>query len=49
MNYLEWNNAIAAKFFNRESTHRHVYLYVTPELIDALKEHDGAGLHEFVS
>ena len=48
MNYLEWNNAIAAKFFNRESAHRPVYLYVTREHIDAFGEHDGAGLREFV-
>ena len=49
MNYLAWNNAIAVHFFNRQSAHRPVYLYVTQDLIDKLGAQDGAGVSEFVS
>ena len=49
MNYLAWNNAIAAHFFNAQSAHRPVYLYVTQDLIDGLGTHDGTGISEFVS
>ena len=49
MNYLDWNNAIAAHFFNPEAANRPVYLYVTHDLIDDLGAAHGAGASEFVS
>ncbi len=34
MNYLEWNDKLAAHFFNPEMAGREVFLYITQELLD---------------
>jgi hypothetical protein len=49
MDYLDWNDKIAARFFTSEMKERRVYLYVTNEIIRDVGKADKAGLTDFVS
>ncbi len=46
--YLNWNDRIAAHFFNEDMAGREVLLYVTREVIEAIGVGDDAGLQDFV-
>jgi len=48
LTYLEWNNRLAAHFFNRDMAGRRVYLYTTEDLIEDIGGPD-AGLDDFIA
>ncbi len=48
MNYLEWNDLIACKFFNGDVAGREVLIYVNEETINQLREEQGAGIEDFI-
>jgi hypothetical protein len=48
MDYLKWNNSIAAHFFKNEMAGRSVHLYVTEELITDIGQNYGADLPDFI-
>jgi hypothetical protein len=48
MDYLKWNNSIAAHFFKNEMAGRSVHLYVTEELIKGLGQESGADFSDFI-
>lgn len=48
MDYLQWNNRIAAHFFNEERARCNVYLYVTEELINRLGSHEQVNCQDFI-
>ncbi|WP_377477329.1 MAG: hypothetical protein P2A85_02495 [Microcoleus anatoxicus] len=48
MDYLKWNNLIAAHFFKNEMAGRSVHLYVTEELITDIGQESGADLPDFI-
>ena len=48
MNYLEWNDCIANRFFQPEMAGRPVHLFVTEELIEELGTETGDGLQDFI-
>ncbi|MEG3878056.1 hypothetical protein QT972_11805 [Microcoleus sp. herbarium7] len=48
MDYLKWNNSIAAHFFKHEMAGRSVHLYVTEELIEHIGQESGANFSDFI-
>lgn len=48
MDYLKWNNSIAAHFFKNEMAGRSVHLYVTEELITDIGQESGADFSDFI-
>ena len=48
MDYLKWNNSIAAHFFKNEMAGRSVHLYVTEELMTDIGQNYGADLPDFI-
>ena len=48
MNYLEWNNFIARKFFNENMAGREVLLYVNEETINQIGAEAGVGVEDFI-
>jgi hypothetical protein len=46
--YLEWNDAITARFFRPESAGTPVYLQITDELVDQVAVDVGGNAAEFV-
>ncbi|MBE9123474.1 hypothetical protein IQ269_22405 [Tychonema sp. LEGE 07199] len=48
MDYLKWNNSIAAHFFKNEMAGRSVHLYVTEELIEHIGQESGANFLDFI-
>ncbi|WP_341731446.1 hypothetical protein [Microcoleus sp. EPA2] len=48
MDYLKWNNSIAAHFFKNEMAGRSVHLYVTEELIEHIGQESGANFSDFI-
>jgi hypothetical protein len=48
MNYLEWNELIARKFFNEEMAGREVLIYVNEETINQLGSVEGANVEDFI-
>lgn len=48
MDYLKWNNSIAAHFFKHEMAGRSVHLYVTEELITDIGQNYGADFSDFI-
>ena len=48
MDYLKWNNLIAAHFFNEERAGYNVYLYVTEELINDLGSDNQVDCQDFI-
>lgn len=48
MNYSEWNDLIARKFFNEEMAGREVLLYVNKEIIAQLGSEADAGVDDFI-
>lgn len=48
MDYLKWNNLIAAHFFNEERAGCNVYLYVTKELINDLGSDNQVDCQDFI-
>src|SRR4028118_212020 len=48
MDYLKWNNSIAAHFFKNEMAGRSVHLYVTKELITHIGQESGADFSDFI-
>lgn len=48
MDYLKWNNSIAAHFFKNEMAGRSVHLYVTEELITDIGQNYGADFSDFI-
>ena len=48
MNYIEWNDLIARKFFNEEMAGREVLLYVNEEIIKQLGSEAGVGVEDFI-
>lgn len=48
MDYLKWNNSIAAHFFKNEMAGRSVHLYVTEELIRDIGQESGADFSDFI-
>jgi hypothetical protein len=48
MNYIEWNDLIARKFFNEEMAGREVLLYVNEEIIKQLGSGAGVGVEDFI-
>jgi hypothetical protein len=48
MDYLRWNDQIAAKFFNPEAAGRRVHLHVTRELIAEIGRDEGIAVPDFV-
>lgn len=49
MDYLEWNDAIAACFFRPDMAHRRVFLAVTEDVIQDIGKAHGANLDDFLS
>ncbi len=49
MDYLAWNNAIGARFFNPDRAGMRVFLYVTTEVIAEIGAPHNAGVNDFVS
>lgn len=49
MDYLKWNNSIAAHFFKNEMAGRSVHLYVTEELITDIGQESGADFSDFIA
>ena len=49
MNYLEWNELIAKRFFNEENSGREVFLYVNKKLINELSKSFGAKADDFIN
>jgi hypothetical protein len=48
MNYIEWNNLIARKFFNENMAGREVLLYVNEDTINQIGGETGAGVEDFI-
>ncbi|MEG3973321.1 hypothetical protein QT970_01710 [Microcoleus sp. herbarium8] len=48
MDYLKWNNSIAAHFFKNEMAGRSVHLYVTKKLIRYIGQESGANFSDFI-
>jgi len=48
MNYIEWNNLIARKFFNESMAGREVLLYVNEDTINQIGAEAGAGVEDFI-
>jgi hypothetical protein len=48
MNYLKWNNSIAAHFFKKEMAGCSIHLYVTEELIADIGQERGVGIADFI-
>ncbi len=48
MNYIEWNDLIAGKFFNGDMAGREVLIYVNKETINQLGEEHGAVIEDFI-
>ena len=48
MNYLEWNNIIAKKFFNDDMASREVLLYVNEESINNLDAEGNENVYDFI-
>ncbi len=48
MNYLEWNNLIARKFFNEEMAGREVLIYVNEDIINQLESEADVGVEDFI-
>ena len=48
MNYFEWNDLIARKFFNNEMAGREVLIYVNKETIEQLGVAAGADVEDFI-
>ncbi len=48
MDYIGWNNAVAAHFFNTQSAHRPVHLYVTQELLNEIGRPHGCDSSSFI-
>lgn len=48
MNYLEWNDAIAARFFRPEMADRRVFLAVTDDDIKNIGKENGVGKEDFL-
>lgn len=49
MDYLTWNEEIAAHFFNERMAGRKVYLYVTEELLEEIGKPHGCSLIDFIA
>lgn len=49
MNYMAWNDAIGARFFNPDRAGSRVFLYVTKEVVAEIGSHNGADLNDFVA
>jgi hypothetical protein len=48
MNYIEWNNLIARKFFNEMMAGREVLLYVNEDTINQIGVETGADVEDFI-
>jgi hypothetical protein len=48
MNYFEWNDLIARRFFNNEMAGREVLVYVNKEMIEQLGMAAGADVEDFI-
>lgn len=48
MNYLQWNDLIARKFFNGDMAGREVLIYVNEETINQLGDEQGACIEDFI-
>lgn len=48
MDYLEWNDRIAGRFFNGDKSGREVLLYVNKDLIDDIGSTQGADMDDFI-
>ena len=48
MEYIEWNNLIARKFFNENMAGREVLLYVNEDTINQIGAEAGAGVEDFL-
>ena len=48
MDYIEWNNLIARKFFNEEMAGREVLLYVNEDTINQIGVETGADVEDFI-
>lgn len=48
MNYLEWNDAIAAHFFRSEMADRRVFLAVTDDVLEEIGKPHGVGRTDFL-
>ncbi len=49
MDYLSWNDMIAARLFTSEMKNRRVYLYVTPDVIRGIGKVVNVGLPDFIA
>lgn len=49
MDYLDWNDLVAQKFFNTEMAGREVLLYVTGETINQLGSEAGEDVNDFIN
>ncbi len=49
MDYADWNDRIAANFFNTEMAGRDVLLFVDRQLIESLGEATGSSVEDFIS
>ena len=49
MNYLEWNDAIGARFFNPARSDLRVFLYVTTEIINEVGAPYESDLTDFIT
>ena len=47
MDYLEWNNAIGAHFFNPDKSGKRIFLYVTKDVLNGLGESRNADFNAF--
>jgi len=48
MDYLHWNDGVAARFFNPKVAHRRVFMNVTPEVISEVGKPENLHLQDFV-
>jgi hypothetical protein len=49
MDYMEWNNTIAARFFRTDMAYRRVILAVTRDVIAEIGEPKGVGIEDFLA
>src|SRR5436309_11377600 len=49
MDYLNWNDAIAERFFTPDMKNRRVYLYVTAEVIRGIGKTVNLGVPDFIA
>jgi hypothetical protein len=49
MDYMAWNNAIGARFFNPDRAGSRVFLYVTTEVVAEVGAPHNADLSDFVA